>query len=158
MLFANQDPIAPDSMLKAYSGELMILLVLIVVVTTLMVLVPQLLRSNLRKAEMQHTENMKALDQGVLLPPPDEPARAAGRTAMLVPMVVVISAATVTCFLTAYRSEQVFSVALAVWAVAGIVSLAAITGGVALLGRLAQLQSGIEDLEPEKPPENPLKE
>jgi hypothetical protein len=80
---------------------------------------------------------------------------------MLVPMVVVISAATVTCFLAAYRSEQVFSVALPVWTVAGIVSLAAITGGVALLGRLAQLQSGVDeedDLDTAKPPENPLKE
>jgi len=68
----------------------------------------------------------------------------------------VISAATVTCFLVAYRNEQVFSVALAVWAVAGVVSLAAITGGVALMGRLAQLESGIDELEQEKPPKNPL--
>ena len=49
-----------------------------------------------------------------------------------------------------------FSVTLVVWAVAGIVSLAAITGGVALLGRLAQLESDVEELEQEKPPKNPL--
>ena len=71
---------------------------------------------------------------------------------MLVPMVTVISGATVTCFLVAYRSDHVFSVALVVWAVAGIVSLAAITGGVALMGRLAQLDEG----EPEEVPKNPL--
>ena len=72
---------------------------------------------------------------------------------MLVPMVVIISAATVTCFLVAYKSEHLFAVSLAVWAVAGIVSLAAITGGVALIGRLAQLSSGMDD---EEPPSNPL--
>jgi hypothetical protein len=104
---------------------------------------------------MLHTEHMKALEQGILLPSDDEPSRMAGRTAMLVPMVVVICAGAVTCFLVAYRCDQVFSVALAVWSVAGLVSLAAITGGVALLGRLAQLQSGLDDLD-ERPPENPL--
>ena len=154
MLFADQD--TTETLLRAYSGELMILVLFILVVLTLIILVPQLLRAHLRKSEMEHAEHLKALEQGMLLPPPDEPARAAGRTAMLVPMVVVISAATVTCFLVAYRSEQVFAVALAVWAVAGIVSLAAITGGVALLGRLAQLHTGIDDLNEEKPPENPL--
>jgi hypothetical protein len=48
-----------------------------------------------------------------------------------------------------------FSVALAVWSVAGVVSLAAITGGVALLGRLAQLGSADEG---DQPPDNPLVE
>jgi hypothetical protein len=156
MLLAAQDPVSTESLLKAYSGEIMVLLVFILLVTTLMVLVPQLLRTHLRKAEMEHAEHLKALEQGLLLPPPDEPGRAAGRTAMLVPMVTVISSATVTCFLVAYRSEQVFAVALAVWAVAGVVSLAAITGGVALLGRLAQLQTGVDDLDEEKPPQSPL--
>jgi hypothetical protein len=149
-LFATQDA---SDLLKGYSGEIMILVVFILLVTTLMVLVPQLLKAHLRKAEMQHTEHLKALEQGVLLEPPDEPARAAGRTAILVPMVTVISAATVTCFLAANRSENVFAVALSVWAVAGVVSLAAITGGVALMGRLAQLQSGVDDYEQEKPPQ-----
>jgi hypothetical protein len=72
---------------------------------------------------------------------------------MLVPMVVIISAATVTCFLVAYKSDNLFAVTLAVWCVAGVVSLAAITGGVALIGRLAQLTSGEEE---ERPPANPL--
>jgi hypothetical protein len=159
MLFAIQDGPAGDGVLRAYSGEIMILVVFVLVMVTLIILVPQLLRAHLRKAEMQHSERLKALEQGLLLPPPDEPARAAGRTAMLVPIVSVISAATVTCFLVAYRDTYVFAVALAVWAVAGVISLAAITGGVALLGRLAQLQSGIEEpQEEEAPPEDPVRE
>jgi hypothetical protein len=96
---------------------------------------------------MQHTEHLKALEQGLVVPPMDEKARAAGRTAMLVPMVSVISAATVTCFLIVYRDTYVFAVAMSVWVVAGIVSLAAITGGVALLGRLAHLQCGLGDMD-----------
>jgi hypothetical protein len=157
MLFANQDAASIDTLIKSYSGELMILILVVLVVITLVILVPQLLRANLRKNEMLHEEHLKALDQGLLIPAGDEASRAAGRTALLVPMVVVISAGAVTCFLVAYRSEHIFSVSLAVWSVAGLVSLAAITGGVALLGRLAQLQSGLEDLD-EEPPENPLKE
>ena len=79
----------------------------------------------------------------------------AGRTALLVPIVSVCTAGTVTCFLAAYKVDILFSVSLAVWSVAGIVSLAAITGCVALLGRLAQLQAGIQDEElPANPPEN----
>ena len=66
---------------------------------------------------------------------------------MLVPMVVIISAGTVTCFLAAYRSDNLFTVAITAWSVAGVVSLAAITGGVALMGRLAQLHSGLRDEE-----------
>jgi hypothetical protein len=131
----------------------MILLLLLLVITALIILVPQLLRAHLRKVEMQHLEHMRALEEGQVIPPVDEPAKAAGRTAMLVPMVVIIAAGTVTCFLVAYRSDGVFAVTLAVWTVAGVVSLAAITGGVALIGRLAQLRSGEEESEP---PENPL--
>jgi hypothetical protein len=158
MVLATQDIAGADAILSAYRGELMILVLFILVVISLIVLVPQLLRSHLHKMEMQHAEHLKALEQGIKPPPPDEPAKAAGRTAMLVPIVAVISAATVTCFLVAYRDANVFAVALAVWAVVGVVSLAAITGGVALLGRLAQLQSGIEDLEPEPTPEHPANE
>jgi hypothetical protein len=154
MLLAIQDSSNLDQMFNAYRGEFMILVLFVLVVLALIILVPQLLRSHLRKAEMLHAEHLKAIEQGIMLPPPDEPARAAGRTALLVPMVAVISAATVTCFLVAYRDNNVFAVALAVWAVAGVVSLAAITGGVALLGRLAQLQSGIDDLEEETPQQN----
>ena len=60
------------------------------------------------------------------------------------------AAATVTCFLATYKSEQVFAVTVTVWAVTGLVSLAAITGGVALMGRLAQLDAGLPDEEEEE--------
>ena len=61
------------------------------------------------------------------------------------PMVVVCATATVTCFLVGFRSDYLFAVSVTAWAVAGVVSLAAITGGVALLGRLAQLDAGATD-------------
>jgi len=133
--------------LERHSGEVTILVLFTIVVLTLIVLVPQLLRAHLRKVEMQHNEHMRALERGLPVPQTDEASRAAGRTAMLVPMVVMITAGTVTCFIAAYRQEEVFAISLTAWAVAGIVSLAAITGGVALLGRLAQLQKGVEDEE-----------
>jgi hypothetical protein len=133
--------------LERHSGEVVILVLFTIVVLTLFVLVPQLLRAHLRKVEMLHAEHMRALEQGLPVPQADEAARAAGRTAMLVPMVVMITAGTVTCFIAAYRQEEVFAVSLTTWAVGGVVSLAAITGGVALLGRLAQLQKGVEDEE-----------
>jgi hypothetical protein len=56
-----------------------------------------------------------------------------------VPMVSMITASAVTSFLAIYNSEHIFPVSLSVWVVAGVVSLAAITGGVALVGRLAHL-------------------
>jgi hypothetical protein len=133
------------------SGELLILILSFLVLGTLLFLVPRLLNAHQRVQEMQHDEHIRALDKGQTVPPIDERSRAAGRTAMLVPIVAIISAATVTCFLVAYKSEHLFAVSLAVWSVAGVVSLAAITGGVALLGRLAQLSSGLED-EEETPP------
>jgi hypothetical protein len=136
-----------------HSGELLILILFALVVGTLVILVPQLLRASLRKAELEHAEHLKALEQGLPLPQPDEASRLAGRTALLVPMVVVIAAGTVTCFLVAYRSDQIFAVSLAAWSVAGLVSLAAITGGVALIGRVAQLRAGEDE---ELPPTNPL--
>jgi hypothetical protein len=140
--------------LRNHSGEMLMLIVLILVTATLIVLVPQLLRSHLSRSEMLHRENMRALEQGLRAPPSDGPSLAAGRMATLVPMVVFISAGTVTCFLSANRtSEELFRVSLAIWSVAGVVSLAAITGGVALIGRLAQLQSGKDE---EQVPENPL--
>jgi hypothetical protein len=158
MLLATQNVTGAETLLSDFRGELMILVLFVLVVISLIILVPQLLRSHLRKVEMQHIEHLKALEQGLLLPPTDEYARAAGRTAMLVPIVSVISAATVTCFLVAYRDTNVFAVGLAVWAVVGVVSLAAITGGVALLGRLAQLQTGIDELDDEKPRESAVPE
>src|SRR5947209_7701652 len=149
---ANLSP-EVTSFVETHSGELLILLLFLILVGGLFVLVPQLLRTHLRKFEMQHQEHMRALEQGQIIPEDDEASRAAGRTAMLVPMVVIIAAATVTCFLIVSKAENLFAVALALWAVAGIVSLAAITGGVALIGRIAQLRLGEEDAEV---PENPL--
>jgi hypothetical protein len=140
--------------IQAHSGELLILILSFLVLVTLLFLVPRLLNAHQRAQEMQHEEHMLALEKGQTVVPPDDRSLAAGRTAMLVPMVVIISAATVTCFLVAYKSEQLFAVSLAVWSVAGVVSLAAITGGVALLGRLAQLHSGVE--EEEENPASPL--
>jgi hypothetical protein len=139
--------------LDAHSGELLILIMSALLMATLIILVPRLLQTHHRIQEMQHAERMRALEQGHPLPPIDERSRVAGRTAMLVPMVVIIAAGTVTCFLAAYKSDNLFAVAMAVWTVAGVVSLAAITGGVALIGRLAQLHSGVEE---EEPPANPM--
>ena len=140
---------------KDHSGEMLFLVMFCLMMFTLLIVVPQLLRANLRKAEMWHQQRLLSLEKGLPLPPDDERARFAGRTALLVPMVVMISAATVTSFLAVYKSEQLFSVALAIWVVAGVVSLAAITGGVALIGRLAQLQAGEKD-EEEDVPEIPV--
>jgi hypothetical protein len=144
-----------STFLESHHGELLILVLFLVLVAGLIVLVPQLLRAHLRKMEMQHLERMRALEQGQVIPDDDSASRAAGRTAMLVPMVVVISAATVTCFLVVSRAENTFAVVLAVWTVAGVVSLAAITGGVALIGRLAQLRHGEEEEVPTNPLEKP---
>jgi hypothetical protein len=132
---------------EAHSGELTILVLILMVLTTLMVIAPQLLRAHMRKAEMAHLEHMKALEQGQTLPVDDDRNRMAARLALLVPLVVMISAGTVTCFVIVKGSEQVFTVSLAIWVVAGVVSLAAITGGVALLGRLAHLDSEAEEEE-----------
>jgi hypothetical protein len=139
--------------LQQHSGDLMILLLSVLIVIALLVLVPQLIRAHQHLMELQHTEHMQALERGLLPPQVDERSIFAGRTALLVPIVSLCTAGTVTCFLVAYRSEIVFSVSLAVWCVAGIISLAAITGGVALLGRLAHLHSGREE---EEFSENPL--
>ncbi|HZU35345.1 MAG TPA: hypothetical protein VFA18_05535 [Gemmataceae bacterium] len=139
--------------LENHSGELIILVLCAMLLGTLLIVVPQLLRAHARTAEMFHEEQMRALEQGQPLVQPDIPARMAGRATVVVPCVVVCAAGTVTCFLAAYKSENVTSVSLAVWAVAGVVSLAAITGGVALMGRLAQLQA---DQEEEEVPYNPL--
>jgi hypothetical protein len=134
---------------KEHSGEMLIFAIIALVMITLLVILPQLLRANMRKAEMWHEQRLKSLEKGIPLPLDDDRARLAGRTALLVPIVVMISAATVTSFLVVYKSEHLFSVALAVWVVAGVVSLAAITGGVALIGRLALIQAGEEE-EPEE--------
>src|SRR6184192_4147297 len=92
--------IDPDkTFLENYSGGLLILVMFMILVVTLIILVPQLLRAHLRKSEMVHLEHLKAIELGKGVPPEDDRARVAGRTAMLVPMVVMIAAGTVTCFL-----------------------------------------------------------
>src|SRR5687768_3815491 len=102
-----------EMFLEKHSGEVVIVLLCLIVVGTLIVLVPQLLKAHMRKAEMAHLERMRALENGLPVSADDDRARVAGRMALLVPMVVLISAGTVTCFLAAYRSqEQVFAVSL----------------------------------------------
>jgi hypothetical protein len=145
----------PDSFFDVHSGALTILILSAFVVGALLIVVPHLLRARQRTLEMQHQEVMAALEKGQPLPRPDERSIAAGRTASLVPMVVMCAAATVTCFLSAFKPGDVFAVSLAVWTVAGVVSLTAITGGVALMGRLAQVSNGSDEdplpQEPEQP-------
>lgn len=127
--------------LEKYSSEIMILVLVGMVLGTLLILVPQLLRAHHRTMEQRHAERMKSLEKGLQPQPVDDRARAAGRTAALVPMVSVCAAGTVTCFLVAFRSESLLSVSIAVWSVTGVICLAAIMGGVALLGRLQQMES-----------------
>ena len=146
VLFAN-DLGEPSSFLEKHSSELTILILAALVLAALLALVPQLLKAHRHALELLHAEHMKALEQGQTLPHIDNRSLAAGRTATIVPMVVVCAAATVTCFLVAYRSENTFAMTLAAWTVSGVISLAAITGGVALMGRLAQLHLGVEDEE-----------
>ena len=129
------------------TADWMILIMLGVVVITLIILVPQLLRAHQRTHEMAHQERMKSLEQRLPLVADDDRSRLAGRIALLVPSVVVCAAATVTCFLVAYHSENLVPVTITVWGVAGVVALAAITGGVALMGRLAQLHADEEEEE-----------
>lgn len=138
------------ALLETHSGELTILVLVLMVLSTLVVLVPQLLRAHLHKAELLHQEHMKALEHGQDLPAVDDRSRMAARLALLVPMVVMISAGTVTCFVVMKGTEQVFTVSLAVWVVGGVVSLVAITGGVALLGRLAHLETDAQEEEEEE--------
>ena len=136
--------------IEKYSSEVMILLLIAMVMATLLVLVPKLVRAHLQILELRHAERMQALERGSPLPHDDSRARFAGRTATLVPMVSVIVAGTVTCFLVAYRSENLLSVTIATWSVAGVISLFAITGGAALLGRLAQLEAEDDSETPNK--------
>ena len=130
-----------------HSSELMILALTTLVLVTLWILVPRLLRARQQALDLQHVEHMKALDKGAPLAQRDESMLAAGRTTTLVPMVSICAAATVTCFLGAYKTESMFAVSLVSWSVAGVVSLAAITGGVALMGRLAHDSDLVEEEE-----------
>jgi hypothetical protein len=144
-----------ENFLQQYSGSLTILILGALVFATLLILVPQLLRAQHSALELMHTEHMRALEQGLPVTRPDERSVFAGRTAVLVPIVSVCTAGTVTCFLVAYKSENLLSVTLGVWCVAGVVSLAAISGGIALLVRLAQMHTGVEEEEyHDQPSEN----
>lgn len=137
---------------KEHSGELLIIMLAMLVMITLLFIVPQLLRANMRKAELTHEQRLRSLEKGLPLPHDDDRTRFAARVALLVPIIVIISAGTVTSFLVVYKSENLFAVSLAIWSVAGVISLAAITGGVALMGRLALLQAGEIDEEEEEEP------
>jgi hypothetical protein len=139
----------PD-FLEKYSSSITILLLTFMGLGALVFLVPRLLQTRRETQERLHHERMKALENGQTPPHIDERSVAAGRTAFLVPMVVICAAGAVTCFMAAYRPDNLFSVALAAWSVAGVVSLAAIMGGVALMGRLAQLQTGLGEEEEEE--------
>ncbi len=142
-----------DVFLQHNSGSLTILILTALVLVTLLILVPQLLRSHQHTIELTHTEHMRALEQGLPVSRPDERSVFAGRTALLVPIVSICTAGTVTCFLVAYKSENLLSVTLGVWCVAGVVSLAAISGGVALLVRLAQMHTSAEEEYQDRPSE-----
>jgi hypothetical protein len=141
----------PAGFLQTYSSSITILLLTFMGLGTLMYLVPRLLSARREAQQRAHLERMKALENGQTPPHIDERSVAAGRTAFLVPMVVICAAGAVTCFMAAYERDYLFSVAMAAWSVAGVVSLAAIMGGVALMGRLAQLQSGMDDEEQDDP-------
>ena len=141
--------------LELHSKEVTLVTLILLLMGTLIVLVPQLLRAHLRKQEWMHIEHLKAMEAGQTLPEVDLRAILAARMALLVPMVVMITAGTVTCFLAIYNSDQIFPVSLAVWVVAGVVSLASITGGVALVGRLANLDDEPAEEEEENFSETP---
>lgn len=134
-----------EQLLQQHSASLSILVLTTLVLGTLLLVVPQLLRWHQQTQQWRHEEIMLALQQGQPLPSFDDRSRFAGRTVVLVPMVAICTAGAVTCFIAAYKVESLFSVTLAIWSVAGVASLAAITGGVALMGRLAQLHLGVED-------------
>jgi hypothetical protein len=142
----------PKNFLDLNSGALTMLVLSALILGALLILVPQLLRAHQRAQEMHHLERMKTLEHNLPLVPVDDRSRFAGRVALLVPSVVICAAATVTCFLVAYKSENLIAVTMTIWCVAGVVALAAITGGVALMGRLAQLSSGEEEEEHEEVP------
>ena len=146
-----------DSMLefaKAHSTETLVLVLSCVGVLTFLFVLPQVLRYNMRRSELAHEEHLQALQRGLIIPVDDFRARMAGRCALLVPIVSVACATVVTCFLIYHGHESLFAASLAIWVVAGVVALAAITGGVALIGRLAQIQARQDDEDEEEPSQN----
>src|SRR5882724_230714 len=97
-----------NELLKEHSGELVIVTLTGLLLGTLIVVVPQLLRMHVRRMEMAHEERVKSIEKGLPLPPIDDRASLAGRIALLVPMVVMIAAATVSSFLVMYKSDNLF--------------------------------------------------
>ena len=152
ILLQAQPALSLESFLEKHSGGILVLILTALVLVALLVLIPQLLRSSQRTQELQHNERMKALEAGQILPQENALRAAAGRTAVLVPSITVCAAATVTCYLVVYKSDHLIALALTVWCVTGVVSLAAITAGVALMSRLAHLD------EPEEEPAEELAE
>jgi hypothetical protein len=130
-----------EPFLQQHSSEILVLVLSIFFFIVLLILVPKLLRAQQQFEEWRHEEHMRSLEKGLPIPEIDRRSVFAGRVTVLVPTVAICTAGTVTCFLIAYRSEIIFSVSLSVWTVAGVVGLAAILGGVALLGQLAQLST-----------------
>lgn len=162
-LLAWADPPEPTSKLDWYVQQngpgILILILTAMMLVGLLILIPQLLRSHQRDMELQHNERMKALEAGQILPQENVLRRAAGRTAVLVPAITVCAASTVTCYLVVYKSPgDLMALVLTVWCVSGVVSLAAITAGVALMGRLAHLDDPMDELhrEQEETAENRL--
>jgi hypothetical protein len=139
-----------DALLKDHSGELTILILAALVLGALLVLVPRLLSWHLKALEWKHEENLRALEQGLPSQPVDDRYLFARRTALLVPMVALCTAGTVTCLIAASRAEAIFAVSAAVWIVAGIVSLAAITGSFTLMRLVARQQEEEEEREAPK--------
>src|SRR3954453_6956548 len=88
-----------NNIIEFHSRELTLLSLILLVLVTLIILVPQLLRAHLGKMGMMNTEHLKGLEKGEKLPNVDARARPAGRLSLLVPMVVMITAGTVTSFL-----------------------------------------------------------
>src|SRR4051812_46617967 len=93
-------------LLQEHSGEVLILLLSSLILVSLLLLMPFLLRHNRVKSEMRHKEHMQALEKGQVLPADDDRARVAGRTALFVPIVVMLAAAGVTCFLVSTHTEN----------------------------------------------------
>jgi hypothetical protein len=149
LLMDVADTAQPD-FLEKYGREGTILLLTAMAMLTLLFLVPRLLATRRESQQRQHLERMKALEIGHAPAHTDERSVYAGRAASLVPMVAICAAAAVTCFMSVYRPDYFFSISLVAWTVSGVVSLAAIMGGVALLGRLAQLQVGAPEEDEEE--------
>src|SRR5260370_41130668 len=95
-----------DQFLEKHSSELIILIIAALVLGALLVLVPQLLRARRHTADLQHAEQMRALEHGHVLYSPDERSRAAGCAALLGPRAVCVSAGPPTLCRPALQSSR----------------------------------------------------